>query len=274
MAVPTLNPSDLQITFFQFGEGDHFADGWVHEKTVPYGILAQAIRGEYEVTCEEKTIFARSPQAFLTPPNRPLRITHHGDRHGGFASRWIHFSCTLHGAIDLCEILEMPMLVESQPGRRASRIMDELSQTSPTLVGAMTRQELIWSTLRLICEISRLLPGTADLLKAGKKLEPLISHLRTHLADEISVDQMTALARMSASRLFAFFRERLGCTPQAYLKRLRLDAAAAALVTSDAPLKQIAGESGFANPFHLSREFSRRFGMAPRAFRQIHSRSQ
>jgi len=260
-------PEALRITFFQTGTSDRFAPGWVHEKTVPYCILAQAVPGEYEVTCEGKTMRTGPREAFLTAPNHPLRIIHHADEQGRFVARWIHFSCVLHQTIDLGDLLEMPLRVAGAPARELGFLLDAFTKPPHGLEGAAAHHELAWRTVRFVCQISTLKPEAQDLLKAGRELEPLLRHLRGHLAERISVTHMAHFTGMSPSRLHAFFRERLHCSPGSYLKRLRLEAAAALLASTDAPLKQIAIQTGFANPFHLSREFKRRFALSPKAFR-------
>jgi len=132
------------------------------------------------------------------------------------------------------------------------------------------RRELIWSVLRRVCALSKLKPGAADRLKAGRRLEPLLTYLKNHLARPITVRQMADLTHMSPSAFFAFFQGRMGCSPMEYVKRIRLNEAAAQFSSSDSLLKEVADQTGFANPFHLSREFKRRFGLSPRQYRSLH----
>ncbi len=269
MALPPIAPEVLRITFFQSGGSKLFTPGWVHEKTVPYIILAQSIHGEYETAFSRRSVRVKAPGAFLAPPNTPLCITHHGDRRGRFHARWIHLSCTVFHSIDLADLLTLPRQVAGAAARSLNEIFDALQIPPHSLGDAASRQEKAWQTVRFLCEISRLRPGAAELLAAGELLQPMLSNLRANLTDDITVADMARLAGMSVSRLFAFFQKRLGCSPQSYLKRLRLEAAAALLVSGDAPLKEIAAHTGFANPFHLSREFTRRFGASPKVFRRL-----
>jgi len=50
------------------GEG-HAPDGWIHEKTVPFVIVAQAVSGTYEVTSPNGFGISTNGEVFLTLPN-------------------------------------------------------------------------------------------------------------------------------------------------------------------------------------------------------------
>lgn len=270
MKTPAIPYDALRITFFQVSTVQQMRAGWVHEKTVPYCIIAQPLLGEYEIGFEGRSVRVQSPGAVVAPPNVPLRIVHHGDRGKNFAARWIHFSCTLFHGIDLADLLLLPRQIEGTAALRLDQLMNELAAPALNLAAISARHELAWRTVRIICEISRPRPETAGLLQAGERLQPLLGWLRENLTSSITVEDMARVAGMSGSRLHAFFRERLGRSPQSWLKHLRLDVAAGLLISSDAPLKEIAARSGFANAFHISREFKRRFGSSPKEFRRLH----
>ena len=170
----------------------------------------------------------------------------------------------------------MPLRLNPQITRQFDLIIKELSKpvaTSQEELGQLThlahRRELIWSVLRLICAISKLKPSAIDRLKAGQRLAPLLTHLKSALPEPITVKQMADLTHMSVSTFFAFFQERMGCSPMEYVKRMRLNEAATLFSSTDSLLKEVADRTGFANPFHLSREFKRRFGLSPRAYRAL-----
>ena len=61
----------------------------------------------------------------------------------------------------------------------------------------------------------------------------------------------------------------MGCSPMEYSKRIRLNEAAAQFSLTDWLIKEVADDTGFANPFHLSREFKRRFGLSPKQYRAV-----
>ena len=268
-------PEAIQMAFLQPGRVNSFQPSWVHEKMVPFGIIAQSTTGEYEITCLGQTVRLHKQEAFLTPAHQPMRITHHPDRHQHFKSRWIHFSFVLYQTIDLTTLLDCPLRVDSQHGRELGNIMEELLESQPddpqsSLTQSIRRYELIWRVMRIVCDLSKFKPEAVDRIKAGQRLAPLLKHLNTNLTDSISVKQMADLVNMSVSRFFSFFKEKMGCSPMDYAKNIRLNEAATQFSITDRLLKEVAAETGFANPFHLSREFKRRFGLSPKQYRNLH----
>lgn len=64
------------------------------------------------------------------------------------------------------------------------------------------------------------------------------------------------------------FRRHFQTTPAAYLAGLRVDRAAAMLVTTNAKLSEVARATGFENEGYFYRRFRRRHGMTPLAYRR------
>ena len=79
-------------------------------------------------------------------------------------------------------------------------------------------------------------------------------------------------AAVGERQLTRLFRERLGTTPHAFHRSLRLDKAAALLRQSPMRVSQIALATGFPNFAHFSQAFAARFGVSPRAYRRDRSR--
>jgi len=270
----SLPQESIEVAFFQVGCSDQFPPGWIHEKLVHFGIIGQACAGEYEITCSGRTVRVRSPAAFLTPAHRPLRIVHHADRRKCFVARWIHFSFVVFQTIDLTCLMEMPLRIPSRQGRELGGIIQELLQSEgedplEAFTQSIRRRELLWRVLRIVCDLSQFKPEASEQLKAGKRLAPLLSHLKNNFSTPLSVSQMAELANMSSSRFFAYFQSKMGCSPMEYARRIRLNEAAAQFSLTDRLIKEVADRTGFANPFHLSREFKRRFGLSPKQYRAL-----
>jgi AraC-like DNA-binding protein len=79
------------------------------------------------------------------------------------------------------------------------------------------------------------------------------------------------LAQLAGSSLRAFerrFARAMHCTPQQYVRRLRTRLACRALVSTAAPLAEIALNHGFCDQSHFTREFHRETGATPREYRE------
>lgn len=92
--------------------------------------------------------------------------------------------------------------------------------------------------------------------------------LRSHLGEDVTIDDLTRVTGVSGRSLFYGFRRWRDTTPMAYLKKLRLDVARESLrsaARSGVSVTEVATAVGF---FHLSRfssEYKARFGEPPSA---------
>jgi AraC family transcriptional regulator len=83
----------------------------------------------------------------------------------------------------------------------------------------------------------------------------------------LTVADIGASVGLSTRAIRQRFQDELGLSPNEQLRRTRLEAAARSLATTDLPIGGIAIACGFYDQAHLSREFQRRFGTTPRAYR-------
>jgi AraC family transcriptional regulator len=104
--------------------------------------------------------------------------------------------------------------------------------------------------------------------------EPRLAAVREMLAEEFSsppsLSQIADEVGLHPSHLARLFRAHYGESIGEYGRRLRLEWVAQRLVCSDEGLASIAAGAGFADQSHLTREFKRRFGVAPGRYRIAH----
>jgi AraC family transcriptional regulator of arabinose operon len=78
-----------------------------------------------------------------------------------------------------------------------------------------------------------------------------------------SVPELARLVGLSPSRFAHLFRQHLGASPQAWAEGARLQHARDLLLHGGTSVAEAARASGFADPFHFSTRFRRRFGLPP-----------
>jgi AraC family transcriptional regulator len=91
--------------------------------------------------------------------------------------------------------------------------------------------------------------------------------LRAALDRRWSLAELAAAAGVHPARLARGFRRSYGESVGERLRRLRLEAARAALARPGSDLAGVAHECGFADQSHLTRAFRKAFGVTPGAFR-------
>ena len=81
--------------------------------------------------------------------------------------------------------------------------------------------------------------------------------------DDLTLDDLAAVASTSASHLCRLFRESLGLSPMKAVRLIRLDMAMGLLERTNMTVQEISYQCGFASPYHFSRLFSETFGRSP-----------
>ncbi len=92
--------------------------------------------------------------------------------------------------------------------------------------------------------------------------------IRTHAAEQITVDDVLDEVLVSRRKLEKSFRAALGHTPYAHLIKARLHRAKRLLTETDLPVNAVAEAAGFGDARQFSTTFRKSAGMTPSAFRQ------
>ena len=93
-------------------------------------------------------------------------------------------------------------------------------------------------------------------------------YMQTHLEKKITLDELAKCACMSRYYFIHRYKALVGMTPMAYLRQLRCDAAGKLLMYSSIPIKEIARQTGFPDPFALSKCLRKHYGLPPRMIRE------
>ena len=104
---------------------------------------------------------------------------------------------------------------------------------------------------------------------ADRRLRPVLAYIEDHLAQDMSLAELAAVAGMSASHLKTVFREAVGLPVHQYVIRRRIERARALLGEGKLSISQIACETGFAHQSHLARHMRRVLGVSPKALREM-----
>lgn len=103
-------------------------------------------------------------------------------------------------------------------------------------------------------------------------LRPAFERIEQNLGTPPSNAELAALCHCSTDHFIRRFSDVTdGVPPLQYGLQVRLAAAAQALAKSHLPIDAIAAQTGFTDRFHLSRHFSKHFGLPPAAYRHLHS---
>lgn len=94
-------------------------------------------------------------------------------------------------------------------------------------------------------------------------LSSAVAIMEANLEDPIRLPELAGYVDMSERQLERLFREHLDCTPSQYYMELRLNMARQQLLSTEAPITEIARANGFTSPSHFSRRYTRLFELTP-----------
>jgi AraC family transcriptional regulator len=139
--------------------------------------------------------------------------------------------------------------------RRAANELDEPDDVSALVIEA--------AALELVARMARSVGLERHPAWLGKAREVL----HDRYADSLSLDDIADAVGIEPERLARGFRRAYGESLGDYLRRIRVNAAARLLASTDEPISRVAGEVGFADQSHLTRWFGRYLETTPGKYR-------
>jgi AraC family transcriptional regulator len=149
-------------------------------------------------------------------------------------------------------------------------LLDEMA--APTAGGRLLAESLGAAlTARLVQAYSDRtdrLPAPPRQALDARRAERVLAYMQAHLAEDIGLHDLAAVACLSPFHFARMFRQRLGVPPHRYLAQLRIEAARRLLRTGLQPLADIAAACGFSGPSSFTRAFRQATGVTPGVFRR------
>jgi AraC family transcriptional regulator len=174
----------------------------------------------------------------------------------------------LEDEIDLTHALG-PRLMFSDPGimHLAQLFADECASDEP-------KSRLYGDTLSvaLLLALARQDAPNDRTIKRGHlapwQIRRATEYFAAHLADDIQLQTVSDLVKLSRSYFSRAFKISTGVAPHQWLLQARIARAKQLLLETDLPLAQISVDIGFADQAHFTRTFGRVTGQSPRAWQR------
>ena len=143
----------------------------------------------------------------------------------------------------------------------ARRAVDELDQPDD-----VTPLAIEAAALEIVARVTRKAQGERRPAWLGSARDVL----HDRYAESITLSEVADAVGIEPDRLARAFRRAMGEPMAGYLRRVRIDAAAMLLTTTDLPISQVAADVGFADQSHLTRWFGVYLGTTPARYRGAH----
>ena len=99
-------------------------------------------------------------------------------------------------------------------------------------------------------------------------VDKAIQFMQQNVYSNVSLPEIASKAGLSVSRLSTVFREQTGAPPKEYLLNLKMKRACNYLSMTQLPVKDIAENLAFTDPYYFSRCFKQRIGISPLKYRK------
>jgi AraC-like DNA-binding protein len=111
-------------------------------------------------------------------------------------------------------------------------------------------------------------PAGASLGRLSKpKLRRTIAHINAHLAQELSLTELAAVAQTSPAHFARLFKQETGRTPLQYVTMCRIERAKQLLTETEMPIIDIGRQVGFTDQSYFTAVFRKYIAMTPKAHR-------
>jgi AraC family transcriptional regulator len=220
-------------------------------------------RGLYVSTADGAPDVVTSPVLIYNPPGTTHRDRFRRRDDGRFDGRFLSISITPERMTSIADGLTLAEQATCVGGAAASalaaRLIGEMQEWEPA-----SRLVVEGICLELTAQVARRDPF-------AEKTRPRWLAVACEMLRErdCTVSEIAAVCGVHPVHLARTFRRFFGCSPGAYLRRCRVERAAALLRGGSLTLTEVALRSGFADQSHMSRAFQHALAMTPSAFRRV-----
>jgi AraC-like DNA-binding protein len=257
----------------------HFRDHVYHRHSHETYSLGVTDAGAQSFTCRGAARTSAAGMVMAFNPDDP----HDGWAADGlpFTYRMVHIGPDLVAAL-LADASGRPagLPLFAEPVLSNQVLAASLRRLHRALTGgapALRRDELLTATVRLAARLAaagrgRALAGADGRAALGRHgARPVAQRARELIAarhlDDLTAADLAAAAGCSRFAVHRAFTAAYGMTPSDYQRQLRLRAARR-LIAAGTPIGEAAARAGFADQAHLSRWFSRCYGITPGRYQQ------
>jgi AraC-like DNA-binding protein len=123
------------------------------------------------------------------------------------------------------------------------------------------------SMKRIATSAMRSIDGRQEKPATDQRVDRIIGWIHRHMANDLRVGAAADIAKVTPAAFSRFFRREVGKTFTQYVNDVRCSEACIQLRRTDKAISVVAHRCGFETLSHFNRQFRRRTGMTPRAYR-------
>lgn len=233
--------------------------------------LMLCIDGHGYAVIDGKEAHLQAGELLIIPRNTPHTYWAADDR--PWSIYWVHFLGEEAGYyVERVPRRGQPAPVAHDASQEAIRLfrycLDALYEgygTENLIYAAQSVQHI----LSLLLYRNHALPAEPRKKSWRSNLESMLEYMHDHLDEPLTLGDFARKAGLSVSHFSELFRSQTGQSPMAYFIHLRIRHACRLLDLTDKPVKVVAIETGYRDPYYFSRLFKKVMGHSPERYREI-----
>jgi AraC family transcriptional regulator of arabinose operon len=265
----------LASTFYigSLGYYPHASGHYTYRKKgLPENLLIYCVDGMGWFRLRNKTYKVQANEFFILPRN--TEHAYGSDDKNPWSIYWLHFGGTqLH---DLNKNSSVAASFAPTQIRGREEIVASFNKMYHALSLGYSTSNLLFANLCVPHFLSLFVYNPQHFYESpalqSNVVDLAIQHMNKHLDKILSLPELSASFNYSTSRFSGLFKERTGFAPIDYFLHMKIQKATQILDFTEKPVKEIASELGFDDPYYFSRLFKKIMGHSPTDFRN-HRRS-
>ncbi|HSJ02545.1 MAG TPA: AraC family transcriptional regulator [Verrucomicrobium sp.] len=110
--------------------------------------------------------------------------------------------------------------------------------------------------------------GRKQVMQPYLQLDKAVNYIRQHFRSGVTISELAELVHLSPRQLHRKFVETFGSSPQAFIMKLRIQAACEALQHEDRQISEVAMEMGFCDQSSFTQQFQKHVGLTPMRYQR------
>ncbi len=261
----SFTPPELakKLYFYPTWCGHYFCtkEYYMKRKSFPPLLVVYVREGLFHFEYRDKIFDAEKGDVVLLDCSEP----HYYRAHDGLEFVYMHFDGS--NSHEICQH------ILSQQGsliRRENNIlMGNLLYNMVYFYESGSVETMFQSSMRIYKVFEYLLAPETHQYEKDNPVENAIRYIRSHVAENISLESLANEANLSVYYFAHIFKEQTGFSPIEFVINTRLDQAKILLAQTSRSVEEIAWEVGYSSASSLTNIFTRRLAVSPGQYRSM-----
>lgn len=261
--------NNISITYACAGSADYARDSEFTGAKLPFEMFLCTKSGNIALTVGEEQFLLSNGESVLIPCDTEYRIEAREDS----SLVYVGFEARIFTVLRILSLFEYPLFFGTD-----SNIFDiccdiadmraENEFTSTRLENAVKTVSLLYSAISYITQSSLPLQKVDAVMNGFASLSDVLSHIGTHLAENIMQETLAGIAGLSPDSFYREFKKIIGNSPKDYIIAERLRRARSMFVLTDLSVGEVSSAVGYENQFYFSGLFSKKYGISPTGYKK------